>query len=295
MKKSILLCGLTAIMAAVTTGCGNTSSSDASTSQFEDSLATYIGTANGARLGNELLNVPAEQRAKINKLDVMKGVETVLLADTAKQGFYAGLNIGLQLSGYINYLSEGNNIDRNEVLAAFKKAFMTDSFPNSAEVDATMRILTEKAEANKRAKEQAAKENSPEAIQNVKTGEAYINRMKQDDASIKTTGSGLSYKVIAEGEGETIKDGDEVLVNYVFKLIDDKVLQETGDKPARLAVNGVIPGFAEGLKMMKKGGKYTLYIPGKIGYGVDGIPQLGVGPNTMLIYDVEVVDINPKK
>lgn len=294
MKKSILFCGLATMMAVATTSCGNTSS-DAATTPFEDSLATYIGTANGGRLTNELNNVPLEQRSKIDKADVIKGIETVLLADTAKQGFQAGLNIGMQLNGYITYLSRANNIDRKEVIEAFKKAFMNDSFPNSNEVDAIMRTLTEKAEENIRLKEQADKENSPEAIQNMKTGEAYINRLKQEDASIKTTDSGLSYKAVAEGEGENIKDGDEVLVNYVFKLIDGKILQETGDKPARLSVNGVIPGFAEGLKMMKKGSKYTLYVPGKIGYGVNGIPQLGVGPNTMLIYDVEVVEINPKK
>ena len=294
MKKSILFCGLTAMMTVATTSCGNTSS-DVATTPFEDSLATYIGTANGGRLTNELNNVPLEQRSKIDKADVIKGIETVLLADTAKQGFQAGLNIGMQLNGYITYLSRANNIDRKEVIDAFKKAFMNDSFPNSNEVDAIMRTLTEKAEENIRLKEQADKENSPEAIQNMKTGEAYINRLKQEDASIKTTDSGLSYKAVAEGEGENIKDGDEVLVNYVFKLIDGKILQETGDKPARLSVNGVIPGFAEGLKMMKKGSKYTLYIPGKIGYGVNGIPQLGVGSNTMLIYDVEVVEINPKK
>lgn len=294
MKKSILFCGLAALLTGIATSCGNPANGGAAES-FDDSLAIYIGSANGGRLNNELANVPEEQRMKINKEDVLRGIETVLLADTARQGFYAGINIGLQLNGYINYLAKGNDIDRKALIEGFKKAFMADSFPNINEVSATMRALTEKAEANVQAKIQEEKENSPEAIQNTKTGEAFINKLKKEDPAVQTTESGLCYKVLAEGEGEAITDTDAVLVNYVFKLIDGKILQETGDTPARLSVNGVIPGFAEGLKMMKKGSKYTLYIPGKIGYGVEGIPHLGVGPNTLLIYDVEVVEINPEK
>ncbi len=57
---------------------------------------------------------------------------------------------------------------------------------------------------------------------------------------------------------------------------------------------GVVPGFGEGLKMLKKGGKATLYIPGKLGYGVNGQPAAGIGPNQMLVFDVEIVDVNPQ-
>ena len=47
--------------------------------------------------------------------------------------------------------------------------------------------------------------------------------------------------------------------------------------------------------MMNKGAKYVLYIPGDLAYGVNGMPQAGIGPNQMLIFDVEIADINPAK
>ena len=53
----------------------------------------------------------------------------------------------------------------------------------------------------------------------------------------------------------------------------------------------VVPGFGEGLAMMKKGSHYVLMIPGELAYGVDGAPQAGIGPNATLVFDVEVTDI----
>lgn len=294
MKKSILFCGLAALMAGVTTSCGN-SASDTGTNDFEDSLAVYIGTVSGVGVNHEIDNLNEDQRARINKKDVIEGIKTVLLADTSNHGYFIGVHIGLQLNGNLDYLAKANKLDRQKIIAAFEKAFLADSVPNINEINAAGSGLVRRAEEKVLAKIKEDKANSPEAIQNRKTGEAFINNLKKEDASIKTTESGLSYKVIAEGEGETVKEGDVVLVKYVFKLIDGKIAQESGDNPTRLSVAQVIPGFAEGLKMMKKGSKYNLYIPGEIGYGVDGIPQLGVGPNTTLIYEVELIDINPDK
>ena len=102
------------------------------------------------------------------------------------------------------------------------------------------------------------------------------------------------YKIEKEGEGEAIGDNTPLLVNYTGRFTDGKEFDSSKGNPARFMARGVVPGFGEGLKMLKKGGKATLYIPGKLGYGVNGQPAAGIGPNQMLVFDVEIVDVNPQ-
>ncbi|MBP3638966.1 MAG: FKBP-type peptidyl-prolyl cis-trans isomerase, partial [Muribaculaceae bacterium] len=84
---------------------------------------------------------------------------------------------------------------------------------------------------------------------------------------------------------------DVAQIKYTGRLVDGTVFDSSDD--ARLSPAGVVPGFAEGLQMLGKGGKATFYIPGDLAYGVDGAPRAGIGPNAMLIFDVEVLDVNP--
>ena len=108
---------------------------------------------------------------------------------------------------------------------------------------------------------------------------------------VNTTASGLQYEVVKEGDGPMPAAADRVVVHYTGRLIDGTVFDSSED--ARLSPAGVVPGFGEGLEMLGKGGKATLYIPGKLAYGVDGAPRAGIGPNAMLIFDIEVLDVNP--
>lgn len=120
----------------------------------------------------------------------------------------------------------------------------------------------------------------------------FIRKLKASDPDIKTTASGLSYKIIYRGENPLIEDNSIVKVNYVGKLVDGTVFDQNPDgDTATFSPNGVIPGFSEGLKMLGKGGKAVFYIPGKLAYGSEGVPQAGIGPNAMLIFDVEIIDI----
>ena len=95
-----------------------------------------------------------------------------------------------------------------------------------------------------------------------------------------------------EGVGEKATDDDFVKVKYVGKLINDTVFDDSKGEAREFPVKGVVPGFAEGLKLLGKGGKATLYIPGKLGYGVQGQPAAGIGPNQMLVFEVEITEIN---
>ena len=112
-----------------------------------------------------------------------------------------------------------------------------------------------------------------------------------------TTSSGLQYRVIKDGTGSTPPDSDFAFIDYVGRLQDGTVIATTaGKQPQLLPVRagGTIPGFSEGLHLMKKGGVYKLRIPGKLAYGERGSPP-NIPPNATLDFDIRVVDIVPEE
>ncbi len=125
---------------------------------------------------------------------------------------------------------------------------------------------------------------------NKAAGEAFLAENGKRP-EVKTTASGLQYEVIEEGNGPMPKPTDRVMVHYTGKLIDGTVFDSSVDRgqPANFAITEVVPGFGEGLKMMNKGSKYTLYIPAKLAYGNNGPGS--IPPGSTLVFDVEVLDI----
>lgn len=112
---------------------------------------------------------------------------------------------------------------------------------------------------------------------------------------VKTTKSGLLYKIENAGKGEAIKATDTVKVHYTGKLPNGKVFDSSvaRGQPVEFQLNQVIPGWTEGLQLVKKGGKIQLVIPPALGYGKQGAGA-SIPPNSTLIFDVEVLDVNPK-
>ena len=112
---------------------------------------------------------------------------------------------------------------------------------------------------------------------------------------VKTTKSGLLYKIENAGKGEAIKATDTVKVHYTGKLPNGKVFDSSVERgqPVEFQLNQVIPGWTEGLQLVKKGGKIQLVIPPALGYGKQGAGA-SIPPTSTLIFDVEVLDVNPK-
>lgn len=110
---------------------------------------------------------------------------------------------------------------------------------------------------------------------------------------VKSTASGLQYVVEKEGEGDTPKAEDEVTVHYTGKLIDGTVFDSSVNRgePATFPLNRVIPGWTEGVQLMKEGAKYTFFIPSDLAYGPQGIPN-AIPPHSTLIFEVELIKIN---
>lgn len=124
-------------------------------------------------------------------------------------------------------------------------------------------------------------------------GKAFLAENAKKDG-VKTTESGLQYKIEKQGEGEIPADTSVVSVHYRGTLIDGTEFDSSykRNKPTEFPVNRVIAGWTEALKMMPVGSKWTLYIPSNLAYGPRGAGQL-IGPNETLIFEVELLGIVP--
>ncbi|PYL07836.1 MAG: peptidylprolyl isomerase [Verrucomicrobia bacterium] len=117
------------------------------------------------------------------------------------------------------------------------------------------------------------------------------NKKKPD---VKTTASGLEYKVVKEGTGPMPKPTDMVTVNYRGTLINGTEFDSSYKRgqPATFPVNGVIKGWTEALQLMKKGSKFELFIPPNLAYGERAVGP-DIGPNATLMFEVELLDVKP--
>lgn len=111
-------------------------------------------------------------------------------------------------------------------------------------------------------------------------------------SGVKTTTSGLQYEVVRKGNGATPTEADSVTVQYKGTLIDGTVFDSSYERgaPTSFTVNNVVPGWREGLMLMKAHGKYKLYVPANLAYGEQGA-EPKIGPNTTLIFEVELMDV----
>ena len=109
------------------------------------------------------------------------------------------------------------------------------------------------------------------------------------------TASGLQYVVEKEGEGAQPTATDEVTVHYTGKLLNGQVFDSSVQRgePATFPLNRVIPGWTEGVQLMKEGAKYTFFIPSDLAYGPQGIPN-AIPPHSTLIFEVELIKVIKK-
>jgi FKBP-type peptidyl-prolyl cis-trans isomerase FklB len=127
-----------------------------------------------------------------------------------------------------------------------------------------------------------------------KTEGAKFLEENKKKPGVKTTASGLQYKVEKEGTGAQPKATDMVTVNYRGTLIDGTEFDSSYKRgqPATFPVNGVIKGWTEALQLMKQGSKYQLFIPANLAYGERAMGP-DIGPNATLTFEVELVDVKP--
>ena len=131
------------------------------------------------------------------------------------------------------------------------------------------------------------------AQKNQEAGESFLAENAKRDG-VEITESGLQYEVLEEGTGEKPTASDRVQVHYTGELINGEVFDSSRERgePTTFGVGQVIPGWIEGLQLMSEGARYKLYIPADLAYGSTG--NQAIAPNETLIFDVELLKINPE-
>ena len=228
---------------------------------------------------------------KMNKLTVATITASCLLqvgslhaADAAKPavpqdkvGYALGLNIGASLNG------QGFEVTPAAIDQGIRDALAGKPGLSQEETMQTIRAYQVELQAKMREKAmQASKGNRDKAA-------AFLAENAKK-SGVKTTASGLQYKVLVEGKGETPKENHTVTAQYRGTLADGTEFDSSYKRgePAQFPVTGVIRGWTEALLMMPVGSKWQLFIPPDLGYG-DEQPSPLIGPGSALIFDIELV------
>ena len=259
-----------------------------------DSVAYAMGFSNAAELMNAIKGAQA-QGQQIDSALFFKGFEEGFNSDTTKLWYYVGQMQGVQAAQ--RFKEDSTLMNKKALfLSGFKKALALDSATRVGQVDslgAVAQKYYEKKYEEEQKKQEAemAKQMEQQYGENKTKGAAYIKSFGAE-AGVKTTASGIAYKVIKEGTGATPTASDVVKVNYKGMLIDGTVFDESKDKPVEFPVNGVIKGWTEVLQLMKAGEKVKVAIPQELAYGAryqgDKIP-----PFSTLVFEIELLEVKP--
>jgi len=198
--------------------------------------------------------------------------------------------VGQLVGGYIvgpSLLPIGEDIDMAVFMRGVRDAASGGELAMPAD---QVRPVLEAFGARVRARAQQAA--NALAAKNKAAGDAFLAQ-NRTVKGVFTTPSGLQYMVLRQGNGPRPKPSDTVRVNYEGKLLDGTVFDSSYARgtPAEFPLNGVIPGWTEGLGLMPVGAKYRFWIPGELAYGAKGTPGGPIGPNATLVFDVELLAI----
>ena len=146
---------------------------------------------------------------------------------------------------------------------------------------------------NDKRNRQAQEQGNALLEKNKAAGAAFLAKMDEEEGVVKTD-SGLRYKILKEGSDKFATRADSVKVHYHGTLIDGTVFDSSVDRnePIDFPLGGVVPGFSEGLTLVGEGGKIALYMPSDLAYGDAGRGG-PIGPGVTLIFEVELLKINP--
>ena len=195
--------------------------------------------------------------------------------------------IGQSLSH--NLKDPSMNINFGVLIEGLQDGLTGQSKISEAQMKNAMNAFNQKMMAKRTADLNAVKE------KNKKAGEEFLAENKKKPGVV-TLADGLQYKILVTGTGPSPKATDKVKVNYKGSLIDGRVFDSSYERnePASFPLNQVIKGWTEALQLMHVGDKWELYIPSELGYGENGAGNM-IEPNSVLIFEVELLEILPNK
>lgn len=217
----------------------------------------------------------------------------VALADLDSENGQINYKIGTDVGKYLK--DSELDFDKDSFITGLEDGLAGRDLRLTAEQLTHIRgiIQQKQQEVQKAKREKMMAELEEQKVVNAEKGAAFM-KAKAAEKGVKSTESGLMYEVVEQGDGpKPASATTTVVVHYTGTLIDGTKFDSSVDRgqPATFGLNQVIKGWTEGLQLMNQGSKYRFYIPPELAYGSDARPGSPIGPNSTLIFDVELIEV----
>ncbi|GAA5190301.1 FKBP-type peptidyl-prolyl cis-trans isomerase [Ferrimonas gelatinilytica] len=219
--------------------------------------------------------------------DQTDSAQVQLQNDDQKVAYAIGVSMAQYISGSLEQQATlGVELDKSIILAGLQDGMNEQPQLTEEQMQETLMAFDQRVNALAQEKRDA------EVAAAKAEGEAWLAEMANAEGVVKTE-SGLLYKAVTEGEGAKPGATDTVTVHYRGTLPSGEEFDSSYARGETISfpLNGVIPGWTEGLQLMSVGSKYELYIPSELAYGERGAGDL-ITPNTPLKFEVELFSIN---
>lgn len=283
---------LAAVAVSMLASCGGKGDEVTAPKTFGDSIATYVGIGEGITMNQAIAASDSASLGDFNKEQFVAGLKYILLADTSAS-FRQGMSMAMNYMNVFNQAqAAGIEVNKKQLVANFEKQFLAEKAdeeelarirPTLDSLMGEMDMRIRRVQLEQQQRMNAMMNQMYEA--NVAAGKAAFEQIK-GDSNVKTTASGLSYKIERQGTGAVAKDGQEVKVVYTGRLVDGTVFDSSEGQAVPFSTSDVIPGFKEALTTFPAGTKATIYIPQELGYGMNGSER--IQPGSYLIFDIEI-------
>ena len=219
--------------------------------------------------------------------DKAQGAASVTITKDSPFEQKASYAVGASVGKYISTIEKDQSeivgkFDHDLVIKGFMDALSNQITLEEKDMADTLMALDEKLRTGIESRQKA------EAEENLKAGTAFLAENAKKEG-VKTTESGLQYKILTAGNGKVPTLQDTVMVRYKGTTIDGQVFDEQKE-PIALPLANIIPGWTEGLQLMKEGTKAMLYIPSDLAYGDMGAGDK-IKPNSTLVFEIELVEV----
>lgn len=196
-----------------------------------------------------------------------------------KASYAIGLNIGSNLE------AGDLDLDKDLLLRGFLDSLEGTAALEEAEIDAVL------GELNQKMQEHADRARQAALMENTAKSAAFLAEKAREEGIVKTD-SGLLYRELRAGSGNSPTANETVTVHYRGALIDGTVFDSTYDRdqPTTYPVSGFIPGWSEALQLMKPGARWELFIPAELAYGANGSPP-AIPPAAALTFELELLEV----
>ena len=292
--KKMMFAAVAAVMAAMMISCGN-GTPKASLKTDIDTVSYAIGIDQSQGLKDYLVGNMGIDTTYIDEF--IKGLNEGANAgdDKKKAAYYAGIQIGQQISNQmvksINFQLFGDDSTKSVSLKNLMAGFVSGTTGKGALMtpDSARQVSQEMMRQIK------AKSLMKEFGPNKEAGEKFLAENAKKEG-VKTLPSGVQYKVLKEGNGAVPADTSVVKVHYEGRTMEGNVFDSSYKRgePTKFRVDQVIKGWTDALKQMPAGSTWEIYVPQELAYG-ERQQGSDIKPFSMLIFKIELIDVDPKE